>query len=514
VARRRMRVRVDGSEVSLRDGATLGEALEAANAAVSPGAVIGIIKGRGEKAKATDSYWLVTTKGRIRIDLLDTGLKDAWHEAVERIEGLEGRWSDSGAVAFGNFPSSISPGRGVHEYSRFDVLLGASGFESEKSQLIFIKRRHSAVYGVPSESRGIFARVVGGKNILDRLEKSDSILKVEPIVEWEDLTEKLVTSDMSFPLADGMEIYSRFEVELIQDAPKGAEFFLAATKDGALRVDAISSSYISSHILKGEPIDFEHREPRLEGAVTVRTSGRGLGHIFIYKADRTSNPGHSVVGRVTAGLDLLKLASPGQRLTAKVRPERFMVLGMPLSDAMELARSRGIEPSVDGYTGDDAVVIEQNPPTTMEVLKAGKVSLKAIQSSRLVRIELYDDLAPKTLDYFRHVVGLKERPVGPLPVFFVYENTVLFKPLIDALRYKELLPENKPTGPVPAGSIGVTNQVAKRTGLIGVKFVEDRRYGPSGEKFEGTNIIGRVIDLDKLRDVKEGEIVYVMEEKR
>lgn len=150
----------------------------------------------------------------------------------------------------------------------------------------------------------------------------------------------------------------------------------------------------------------------------------------------------------------------------------------------------------------------------MEVLRSKKVTLRSIPSARLVRIELYDDLAPKTIDYFRHVVGLKERPVGPLPVFFVYENTVLFKPLIDALKYKELLPENKPTGPVPAGSLGVTNQVAKRTGLIGVKFVEDKRYGPSGEKFEGTNIIGRVIDLDKLKDVREGETVYVMEEIR
>ncbi len=509
-----MRVKVDGSEVSLRDGATLAEALELVGSTPAPGSVIGIIKGRGEKAKATDSYWLVTTKGRIRIDLVDSRLKEIWHESVGSISGLSGRWSNSSAVAFGDFASSLSPGRGVHEYGRFDVLLGAGGFEREKSQLIFVKRRHSAAYGVPSESKGIFARIVGGKNILDRLEQNDRILSVEPIVEWEDLTEKLVTTDMSFPLAEGMEVYSRFEVDLIEDAPHGAEFFLAATKDGTFKVDAVSSSYISTHILKGEPIEFEHREPRLEGTVTVRTSGRGLGQIFIYKSDRTSNPNHSVVGRVKAGMDLLKLASAGQRLTATVRPERFMVLGYLLDKAIDLAKSRGVEPIVEGYTGSDAVVIEQNPLTTMEVLRSKKVTLRSIPSARLVRIELYDDLAPKTIDYFRHVVGLKERPVGPLPVFFVYENTVLFKPLIDALKYKELLPENKPTGPVPAGSLGVTNQVAKRTGLIGVKFVEDKRYGPSGEKFEGTNIIGRVIDLDKLKDVREGETVYVMEEIR
>jgi len=71
--------------------------------------------------------------------------------------------------------------------------------------------------------------------------------------------------------------------------------------------------------------------------------------------------------------------------------------------------------------------------------------------------------------------------------------------------------ENKPTGPVPAGSIGISNQVAKKIGFVGVRLVEDKRYGPSGEKFEATNIIGRVLDPEKLKDVKEDEVVYVRE---
>jgi UPF0288 family protein (methanogenesis marker protein 3) len=53
--------------------------------------------------------------------------------------------------------------------------------------------------------------------------------------------------------------------------------------------------------------------------------------------------------------------------------------------------------------------------------------------------------------------------------------------------------------------------VAKKIGFVGVKLVEDKRYGPSGEKFEATNIIGRVLDLEKLKDVKEDEVVYVRE---
>jgi putative methanogenesis marker protein 3 len=188
-----------------------------------------------------------------------------------------------------------------------------------------------------------------------------------------------------------------------------------------------------------------------------------------------------------------------------------MLMGLPLKEALDTASERGLETVVEGHEGEDAVVVGQDPATTMKVVKDGKVKLITVPSDRLVAIELYDDRAPKSLDYFRHVVGLKEKPVGPLPVYFVYENTVLFKPVISATSYKELMPENKPTDKVSAGEIGVTNQAAKRAGLVGVKLADDERYGPSGEKFTATNIIGRVIDLDKLRDVEEDETIYLLE---
>jgi putative methanogenesis marker protein 3 len=508
-----LKVFVDGKEIELDRGASLGDALKTAGAKPAQGAIIGVVKGRGEQSLQTNSYWLNTTKGKLRIELLDNDLQKIWHESINDIVASEVRWASTSGVAFGPFSSSISFGREAHEYNRWEIAIGAAGFEAEKTQLIFVRRRHSAAYGVPAEG-GLLAHVVGGKNTLDRLEIGDKILAIEPIVEWQDLTEKLATQDMTLPLEDGMEVFTEVQVELMEDAPYGAEFFLALTRGGTLKVDSVSSSYISSDQLLAEPIAFEHREPRLEGAVTVRTSGRGLGRIFIYKADRTSNPGHSIVGRVNAGMDMVKLAEPGQLVTVRVKPERIMLMGSKLSDALVLLKERGIDVEVDGLggqSGEDAVVVRQDPRATMEILKAKKVKLLTMPANRLVAIELYHDLAPKTLDYFRHVTGLKERPVGPLPVYFVYENTILFKPEIDAVSYKELLPENKPTGPVPAGSIGISNQVSKKIGLVGVRLVQDKRYGPSGEKFEATNIIGRVLEPEKLKDVKEGETIYVLE---
>jgi putative methanogenesis marker protein 3 len=505
-----LKVLIDGKEIELPQNATLGQAIKTTGATPANGAIVGIVKGRGEKSLQTNSYWLNTTKGKLRIELLDTTLQGIWQEVLEKIVGSDIRWASADSLAFGPFASSLPWSRDAHEYNRWDVVLGAAGFESNNTHLIFIRKRHIAAYGSP-KAGGILGRIAGGKITLDRLEIGDRILSIEPIVEWQDLTEKLATLDLGTLLEEGMEIFTCLEADLIMDAPKGAEFFLALTRDGTFKVDSISSSYISSDQLLGERIGFEHRQPRLEGAVTIRTSGRGLGRIFIYKADRTSNPGHSVVAEVTSGMDLVKLAEPGQLITIRVKPERILLMGLRLSQALHTLKERDIQTEVDGPEGEDAVVVNQEPGTTMDIIKNKKVKLTTIPAKRLVAIELYYENAPKTLDYFRHVTGLKERPVGPLPIYFVYENTVLFKPEIEAISYKELLPENKPTENVPAGSIGVSNQVARKIGLIGVRLVDDKRYGPSGEKFEATNIIGRVLEPEKLKDVSEGETVYVLE---
>ena len=259
-----MKVFVDGREIELSPGARLVDALKEAGASPAAGAIVGVVKGRGEKSRQTNSYWLNTTKGKLRIELLENELQRIWHESVDNILGSHVRWSSTDAVAFGPFKSNLSFGRDAHEYNRWEVVLGAAGFDAENTQLIFVQRRHTAAYGTPPDG-GVLAHVVGGKNTLDRLEPDDKIQGIEPIVEWQDLTEKLATQDLTLLLEDGMEIFTRVQAELIEDAPLGAEFFLAMTREGTLKVDSVSSSYISSDQLLTEPIGFEHREPRLEG---------------------------------------------------------------------------------------------------------------------------------------------------------------------------------------------------------------------------------------------------------
>ena len=85
-----------------------------------------------------------------------------------------------------------------------------------------------------------------------------------------------------------------------------------------------------------------------------------------------------------------------------------------------------------------------------------------------------------------------------MPSFFVFDDVYLFKPKIPTS--VRINPENCPTGEVPAAALAITNDSRKGAGLVGARLSANREFGPTSEPFEGTNIIGRVIDTDKLKE--------------
>jgi UPF0288 family protein (methanogenesis marker protein 3) len=101
--------------------------------------------------------------------------------------------------------------------------------------------------------------------------------------------------------------------------------------------------------------------------------------------------------------------------------------------------------------------------------------------------------------------------VGALDVFFKYEDTMLFKG--KPVHVLELVPENKPEegAVIKAGEIGLTNMAAKHAGMLGVRFTDSPKFGPTGEKFASTNIVGQVLDPGKLKKAKEQDRVYFVE---
>jgi len=154
-------------------------------------------------------------------------------------------------------------------------------------------------------------------------------------------------------------------------------------------------------------------------------------------------------------------------------------------------------------------VVDQDPPTTMEVLAAGRVRLKSVSAGKVVDVALDDRHAPLTVKVFRSVTGLDRRRVGTMPLFFHFEDVYLFKPRLG--EGMKIIPENTPVGRVERAVLAMTNDSRRGAGMVGVRTEASTEFGPTSEPFDGTNIIGTVIDMDKLKGVREKETVYIRE---
>lgn len=500
-------IEINGKNFEVKDGASLKDAIELSGAFYIPGTTIGILKTGEKKEEATYEYKIFTTKGEFRIELL--GDSADWNKFNRLFHEAKAHWETRNSIAFGPVETDIIPRRAEQKYNRYDVFFGTGGYDAKNTYLMLSKTKHVSDYGSPENA--VIAKVISGRSVISKLLRGDSLIKIEPVIKWETLLDKISTADMDFRLEDGMKIFTYFNVDLVNEAPEGAEHFLAVIRRKMFNVHTFSNSFISDDSLKGEGCPYEHWDARTEGSVAARTDGLGNGRVYIYKEDRTSSAVHSVVGHVSQGIELIKIAPEASRLAARSSPERVMILGMGFEEAEKMLNERGLKLEKAGYTGDDAIIVEQDPDTTIEIMGAGEVAGFGVRSDKIINVRFYDDLAPKTLDFFRHSLRLKDRPLGPLPVYYTYENTYLFRSEKEAEAYKELTPENVPKSKVGAGEIGVTNQAAKRYGMIGVRLTDDERYGPTGEKFECTNIIGKVIEPERLKGIKAGDVVYIRE---
>jgi putative methanogenesis marker protein 3 len=283
---------------------------------------------------------------------------------------------------------------------------------------------------------------------------------------------------------------------------------LLACQSGRFVVGRATSTHILDDQLTGSEVASQYRRPRREGSVTVRNTGRSSGGIYIYRDDVTGSPAHSTVGQVVHGIELAKLAKGHDTFVFNVSPSRIDLLGLPLPKAKEIARARKITLAID-KDSDDRIVVSQEPGTTLEVLSEGKATVTTAPYAKVIDIELFDSAAPLSCEVFRRVTGLREHDAGMMPLFFKFDDVLLFKPVIPSeLR---LVPENLPHDEVPPAALGITNDARKGAGLVGVRLSANREFGPTSEPFEGTNIIGRVVDTQKLRGLKEKDKVYIRE---
>ena len=506
-------IHLDGERRDVAEGTVLGSILAGHDRACC----VAIIHTATQEQAKTGSLAIGTTAGEITVEM--AGKDVSFPEDTDIVNRLQIHWADRYAAVFGPFPTGIRPIRKPRVYERGDVILGCGGYEPERSYLILAKTRHSADHGA-DESGGVIGKVVSGRGVLDRFGTGDRITKIEPVISWADTSRSFTTTDWDLPLETGMHIVTRVSIiaqgyspdAITTEAAGSVEHMLLALHTGKFTVSRATSTHILDSRLAGTPaIPREFRRPRREGTVTVRATGQSSGGIYIYRADVPSSPAHSMVGQVVRGIELAKLAKEHDLFSIHVQPERIDLLGLPLTKAKEIATARGFALAAD-KDGEDRIIVSQDPGTTLDVLAEKKVTVTTAPYEKVIDIELDDAGAPLSCDVFRRITGLKEHDAGMLPVFFKFDDVVLFKPVVPTSL--KIVPENPPKEVSPSAALGMTNDSRKGAGLVGVRLSDNREFGPTSEPFEGTNLIGRVIDTEKLKTLKERENVYIREVKR
>lgn len=507
-----MIVKVNGDEVELPDGSTIQDAITASGAPYKEGSVLGVIQGKEEVERHINKYSFKTTKGSIIIELLPDcppALLKTWKKHYRDLINLRIRWTTSNEVAIGPVKTDLTPTRDEHEYENWDVILSLSGFTNDATHIIFSKEKHKSVYGAPEENKGVFARVIGGKRTIMLLTDEDYVTNVKPVMERKSIIKSAAITKLETVISDGNEIFTYVKIEPSNKSPSSVEQLFALVETGQLQVDYESESFVGFYGLQGLEKEPEYVDQRRRGTVTLRNAGRGVGRVYVYREDRVSTPTHTIIGNITKGIELMDIAGEGDRITVQTVPERIMTLSMTQKEAEDYLKSRGIKQIREGSQEDNDVVVIQEPNYTMEIIDQKQAKTTGVPKDSIVFIEITDK-APKSTWYFKKITGLLDSPVGSLNVMFAFPGMKVMMFRGNSKESKGLIPENNPQGCVKAGEIGITNMSRRQIGVVGVRFEDNDEFGPTGEPFLGTNIIGKVIEgIENLEKFKEGETVYV-----
>lgn len=510
-----MLIKINGEEIDVAEGSSIQEVIDETNAPYTPGSIVCLIKGKKELEKNISKYKIKTTQGSIIIQLSEIDeakpLVDVWKNQYEEFVDLDIRWSTPTEVAIGPIVTDLEPTHDEFKYYEGDVVLSLSSFSNESTHLIMLKENTTNVYSVPPYNKGIFARVIGGKKTLENLTDDDRVTGIEPIIERSTTTDSASVSDLSTVLEEGNELYTYISFDIDDKSPICVEHLFSIIKDGRIKVSYDSESFLGVYELEGLEKPKEDTTQRTRGTMTIRNEGKGVGKLFIYRENRVLTPNHTTVGNIVQGMELIDIAKENDFITVKSEQQRLMLLNKTQAEATKLLSEAGVEHLIDGIVDDDAIIVEQNPKHTIDILREGQVITKAINKDDLCKIKFVDN-APRSVRYFKLLSGLLENPIGQIKVHFAVPgmHIVMFEG--DKKSAKGLIPENNPIDKVIRGQIGITNMSSKSAGLIGIRFEDNSEFGPTAETFGATNIVGDIVsDYDSLEKLKEGVVVYVSE---
>lgn len=473
------------------------------------GANIVIIKGVKTKVEEeSKKYRILTTKGPMILVITEHNeTVEFWNKNYKSFENKTLRWKGVSDLAFGAITIDLNVSADRKKLKKWDVVLSISGLDKTEGHLVFIRKDVEEVYGLENPKIGI---LIGGKRVLSNLKPEDKIISIEPLRESKEEIDYFVTNDLNTELQDGWKIYTYSEAEF-DGPPKSVEHSLAIMEDGYFEVTEHTNTYVTDCRLQTLLIDEENFEDRDRGVISVRNTGTGVGKVYIYKENRVSTLSHTIVGKITKGMDLVDFSDSGI-ITVLTKPERLNAIGKTQKEAEELFKKHNIKHNLDGITDEDAIIVDQNPEYTMDIIKNGEVTTKGISPDDILYIKIFDEDAPVTAWYFRKTTGLTTKRIGKLKVYLSHKDMAMFERNLEYA--KGLLPENTPKETLDGGYIAVTNMVKKYKGYIGVRLSKSDKYGPTGESFEGTNVVAKIVkNSDILKRIKSGDTLYILEVK-
>ena len=508
---------VNGEAVTVKKGTALSSLLPNH----PKGAAVVLLKPKTASSEKTSRMRLKTTAGDVIIELFKGETLPEASFPKTPGDSLKIHFEDKNTAAFGPFPTSFVPAMQEFRFPRGAVFVGSGGYDSKRSYLMFSRNEHKADHGTAAGG-AVIGKVIYGLGIMDRWRHGDKILEAEQVFSRVDADNAEIITDLSRKAEDGMQVFSKITItaegyaenpaEIRTETAESVDHLLFVLKDGRYAVDRSASTCIRDHTEGKLAVPQELQSARREGAVTARTAGKSSGAIYIYTSDIQSHPAHTIVGTVTAGIELARFAAPGCTLQTEVNPPLLDLRGMLLKDAVAAAKSRGLKVMADNRDVESRVVIDQKPAYTLEVLKEGKVSLYTKSLDEVIDITLDYENAPLSVDLFRRVTNLKRYPVGTMPFIFNDGEMYLFKPQF--AKGINIIPENCPKKTPAKDALALSNDSRPAQGMVGVRLEENAEFGPTGEPFSGTNIIGRVIDTEKLSKMKEDTVIYIREVKQ
>lgn len=503
-----MKVLVDGEEMEAHEGESLKEFLRRAGISVKEGYMIAVKRKVDVESIPTNLYEVLTTKGKMVLRWECNEEAERWKQAYRGFEGCGVRWSSLDAVVFGPTKTEFLPSKEEVELRRYEITVSLSGSSNESSHLVFSKRTHSALYFPPKGCR-VMGRVVYGRHLLETLKVGDKIIKIAPVLERRFDPRLLARAEMDYKLREGDSIFTKMEVVLDPQSPVCVEHVYNALSKGFF-VTRRTSRFIASDKASLISIKSEGLGGRDRGVISVRNSGNYAGSIYLYLQKTAISKDHTIAGHVVKGIELADAAGEGDLIDVVLIPERLDLLGRSHGEVAKLLEKHGIKLIKEGYDGDDGIIVDHSPATTVEIYNQKEVRCKSLPRDEILRVQLDERSAPISVKYFRRVTGLDIRRVGRLDVFFSTKDVVLFKG--DESLGRALLPENVPKGNVDPGTIGVTNSVKRFAGMVGIRLTESDKFGPTAESFDGTNIVGRVLEnIGTFNRLKEGSRIYIME---